>query len=173
MIVPLSYAFVAHSFHNSPYFIGIILAFFLFGFIKERFYPHPDLQKKVILWPFYFSCLLLGGTFIYNKEILLYIYPISISLSMAFSFILSLVYRPTIIESFMRIKGEKITKKHQEYALKLTVIWAIFLVLNALLSWVSGQCSFFIWTLYNGFISYLLIGLLIGGEIIYRKFFIK
>ncbi|CAO4835887.1 MAG: hypothetical protein CNLJKLNK_00519 [Holosporales bacterium] len=173
MLFPFSYVWVANIFHDRSYFLWILFLFLILTFLKEYFYPQAHVQKKVVLWPIYFVCLTLSAVFFFDRSFLLYIYPITISLSMAFSFLLSLIYKPTIIESFMMIKGETMTKNHYEYAHKLTMIWIVFLVINAFLSWVSLKHSFSFWTLYNGLISYIFMGILGGGEFIYRKYIKK
>ena len=57
------------------------------------------------------------------------------------------------------------------YTRHVTEAWVIFFLVNASISlWTALHADLALWTLYNGFISYLLIGLMFGGEYILRLF---
>ena len=54
------------------------------------------------------------------------------------------------------------------------MIWCLFFIVNgaiALVTVLSKNQA--LWTLYNGLISYLLMGTLLGGEWLYRKRVLK
>ncbi|MDP4840293.1 MAG: AMP-binding protein, partial [Alphaproteobacteria bacterium] len=60
------------------------------------------------------------------------------------------------------------------YTRNVTKVWVGFCLLNAVLSYTtvrSGNLE--IWTLYNGVISYGLMGILLGGEFLFRSFYKK
>lgn len=61
-----------------------------------------------------------------------------------------------------------ITDVTLKYTRNLTYIWAIFTFLNFLVSIYTVFLSKEIWILYNGFISYFLIGLIFIIEYIVR-----
>jgi uncharacterized membrane protein len=95
-------------------------------------------------------------------------YPVLMSLSAAAVFGYSLMYPPTLIE---QIAGERTTSKPGAvpYLRKLSAVWLVFLLINATVSAgtaILGDLA--TWTLYNGFISYLLSGALLFGEIMLR-----
>ncbi len=98
-------------------------------------------------------------------------YPVAMSLSIACVFAYSLRFPPTIVERIARMSEPKLNDKGVRYANLVTWIWAVFLFLNAAVSAMTMLfASLEIWTLYNGFISYLCIGGLFAGEFVVRQF---
>ena len=60
----------------------------------------------------------------------------------------------------------------QRYMRGLTGVWMAFFALNAVFSFYTAMAySTGAWSLYNGVASYLLIGLIVGLEILYRPFY--
>jgi uncharacterized membrane protein len=97
-------------------------------------------------------------------------YPILVSLGLGSVFAYSLLYPPTIVERIARLqRGRAGPPPPISYLRKVTIAWLAFFVVNASVSlWTATETSMEVWTLYNGLISYLLIGLLFGGELIIR-----
>jgi len=77
-------------------------------------------------------------------------YPIVMSLSVSVVFTFSLFYPPTIIERIARLTEPNLPPEGVFYTRQLTVLWALFL---------------FLW---NGLISYILMGIFFVGEILVR-----
>ncbi len=74
-----------------------------------------------------------------------------------------------MIQRFAEIREKDITPAKQSYMRKLTLVWCGFFVMNALISFYTlwfGSTK--LWMLYNGLISYILIGVLVLGELLYR-----
>jgi uncharacterized membrane protein len=97
-------------------------------------------------------------------------YPILMSLGMAAAFGLSLRWPPTLIEIFAAVVEPQPTAAARTYMRRVTVAWSLFLVANAGLSaasWASGDLG--LWTLYNGLVAYLLMGLMFGAEYLIRR----
>lgn len=128
------------------------------------------------------SCLLVA-TLANNPQISL-LYPVLMSLVMLITFALSLRKGPSVIESFAALQNEQLAKRTNQtpqplsehvsaYCKNVTRVWCGFFALNAVAAlytvWLGDLA---IWTLYNGLVSYLLMGLLFGGELIVR-FFVK
>jgi uncharacterized membrane protein len=104
-----------------------------------------------------------------GNERLLLLYPTLVSLVMLALFSLTLWYPPSMIERFSRMLNMEIPPQAVPYMRVVTVIWCLFFAINALISaWLAWWGSMTWWTLYNVLISYLVIGLLIGGEFLYR-----
>jgi uncharacterized membrane protein len=97
-------------------------------------------------------------------------YPVVISLGTSAIFGLSLIRPPSVVERIVRIREPDLPPQGVVYAHWVTMIWAIFLAVNAM---VSAACALWgtleIWTLWNGLISYLLMGALFVGEIGVRR----
>lgn len=99
-------------------------------------------------------------------------YPVMISAFMLILFGHSLIFPPTIIERIARRHESHFSDAAVRYTRHVTQIWCAFFILNGSIAlstalWASPQT----WSLYNGFISYLLMGLLFGGEYCYRVSF--
>ena len=113
-------------------------------------------------------------TFGSNQAGGLKLYPVIINFSLLLSFVLSLVYPPTVIERIARISEPELSSAGVQYTRKVTVIWCGFFFINGLVAiYTSVYASVATWALYNGLISYLLIGSLLGGEYLYRHWFLK
>ena len=96
-------------------------------------------------------------------------YPILISLTLASVFGYSLLRPPTIIEQIVRMRRPHMPPQIVTYLRNVTVVWTGFFLLNAAISAatvVSGSIK--LWTLYNGFVSYLMIGAILAGEFMLR-----
>jgi uncharacterized membrane protein len=97
-------------------------------------------------------------------------YPIAVSLATAMIFGRSLIRPPTVVERIARLREPDLAPQGVLYARRVTVVWTIFLVANAA---VSGATALWgtleTWTLWNGLISYLLMGMLFVGEIGVRQ----
>ncbi|MCR5261972.1 MAG: hypothetical protein K6C94_09070 [Candidatus Gastranaerophilales bacterium] len=83
-------------------------------------------------------------------------------------FFTSLFAKETIIQKFARACGDKLEKPAWNYTKNVTYIWCIFTFANFLISVWTIFLSDKIWILYNGFISYFLVGTLFGAEYIVR-----
>lgn len=97
-------------------------------------------------------------------------YPVLMSLGMAAAFGLSLQSGPTLVERFARLTEPEPSPSARAYMRKVTQVWFVFLLGNASLSALTvttGDRE--LWTLYNGLISYLLMGTLFAVEYLIRR----
>ncbi len=97
-------------------------------------------------------------------------YPVLMSLGMAAAFGLSLRGGPTLVEIFASFTHPDPTPVAKAYMRKVTLVWCVFLLGNAAVSAVTvalGDMA--LWTLYNGLISYVLMGVLFGAEYLVRR----
>lgn len=98
-------------------------------------------------------------------------YPIIVSLGFAAVFAYSLLRPPTIVERIALLRRPDLPPSAIPYLRKVTIAWLVFLLLNAGVSlWTALSGSLEFWTLYNGLISYILMGLLFGVEFSIRHF---
>ncbi|MDA8230031.1 MAG: hypothetical protein M0006_01695 [Magnetospirillum sp.] len=98
------------------------------------------------------------------------LYPILMSLGMAGAFGLSLVRPPTLIEIFARLSEPEPSPQARAYMRRVTQVWLVFLLVNAAVSAASlASGDLRLWTLYNGLVSYLLMGVLFAGEYLVRR----
>jgi len=135
----------------------------------------PLLRKR---WWLLWALLLLGAAFVVLLEwtgdsVILKIYPTIISLALLVAFGITLVKPPSMVERFAKQMGTTINEHVAVYTRRVTIIWCLFFALNAAVSAGIGIAgSFQAWTIYNGFIAYLLVGILLGGEYLYRQRYI-
>jgi len=114
------------------------------------------------------------GVAVSDSELLLRFYPVMMSLGMASVFFLSLYDDESLIERFARLAGNDIDDVVKRYTRNVTKVWVLALLCNAVVALYTVCCvSLAYWTYYNGFISYLLFGLLIATEFVYRYFYKK
>ena len=109
---------------------------------------------------------------IFRSVNLALLYPSIVSLGFLAIFFYSLKGE-AVITKIARLKEKNIDKKVVSYTRGLTKIWCLFFVFNAVLAFVlSCFENKFYWSIYCSFISYILMGFLFFGEILYRKVFI-
>lgn len=142
-------------------------------------------EKKALDWrPMLSSALfLLAGIlcFVFNEKVFLKLYSVSVSATMLFVFGSSLIFKPNIIFRFAclgdkTLKGSSFEQQVDDYCKKVTVVWCVFFVLNGSISVFTALHDFGndslndkIWSVYNGGISYVLMGLLFAVEFVVRK----
>lgn len=108
---------------------------------------------------------LLLGLFLWNGPMATLMYPVIVSISMAGLLGWSLIYPPSLIERFARLMEPDLDARGVAYTRKVTVVWLCFTLFNAGLALTTVMLNdLHLWMYYNGFISYLLIGLLMGGS---------
>lgn len=109
---------------------------------------------------------------IFRSVNLALLYPSIVSLGFLAVFFYSLKSE-AIITKIARLKEKNIDEKVVSYTRGLTKIWCLFFVFNAIFAFVLSCFENKIyWSIYCSFISYILMGFLFFGEILYRKVFI-
>lgn len=97
-------------------------------------------------------------------------YPVLVNFSMLVIFGSSLYAKQTVVEKLARIKEPDLPPQAVAYTRNVTRVWCAFFVMNGTVSaatsiWGTEET----WMLYNGFIAYVLIGLLMAVEWIVRQ----
>jgi uncharacterized membrane protein/acyl-CoA synthetase (AMP-forming)/AMP-acid ligase II/3-hydroxymyristoyl/3-hydroxydecanoyl-(acyl carrier protein) dehydratase len=122
------------------------------------------------------ALLVLGGLcFIINSAVILKLYPLLMNILFLFAFGSTLFFPPNMIFRFATmqdksIKGSINEKRVAAYCRKVTFVWCGFFICNGSISaWTIFSGSDALWSVYNGGISYILIGLLFAGEFVVRK----
>lgn len=100
-----------------------------------------------------------------NNLISLRFYPALINLGLLSLFIVSLYCPPSAIERLARLQHPDLPPEGVRYTRKVTQVWCVFFLLNGTLAVVTALwCSMAWWSLYNGLIAYVLMGLLMAVE---------
>lgn len=114
-------------------------------------------------------CALIAAAIFFEADWALF-YPVVVNLSLLILFAYSLSDKP-IIQKFAEImqKGP-LPPEGIAYTRKVTILWIAFFTANGSIACATVFLrDLEVWALYNGFISYLAIGLLFIGELFYRK----
>ncbi len=99
----------------------------------------------------------------------LQLYPVMVNIIMALTFFASLFQKQSMVERFARLQEPNLSEQGVLYTRKVTQIWCVFFVINMLVATYTVYLNDVqLWTLYNGFIAYVLMGSLAGGEFVYR-----
>lgn len=128
------------------------------------------LSKDQIFLPLTIFALLCGTlTLLLQNALWLKLYPVLMSLGSATLFAYTLIRPPTMIERFARLHQPDLPESGVRWTRQVTKVWCGFLVLNALVALSTVFLSTQIWAVYNGFISYVLMGILLLGEFVLRR----
>lgn len=101
------------------------------------------------------------------------LYPAVISIFMASLFAASLFNNESLIEKMARLSGKTITPIAKIYTKKLTGVWSILLLVNALIAlYLTFFASTQAWALYSGLLAYIFFGVFFLAEMVYRRYFI-
>lgn len=105
-----------------------------------------------------------------NESRGLLIYPVFVSLLFFAVFAYSLLFPPTVVERLARLEFPNLPPHGVAYTRKVTQVWCGFFLLNtALASATVWHGDYWLWSLYNGCIFYVLMGLLMAGEMRVRR----
>jgi uncharacterized membrane protein len=114
--------------------------------------------------------LLFVGALVQNDETLLRLYPATLSAAFLLVFALSLYNPPTVVERIARLTNPDLPPSGVRYTRQVTQVLCAFFVVNGLIAaWTAVWSSREIWAVYNGFISYVLMGVLFAGEWMLRR----
>ncbi len=101
-------------------------------------------------------------------------YPVAVNSFFLMLFGYSLFKPPSVIERLARFKHPDLPEQGVHYTRKVTFVWCVFFLFNGFAALYTVIASTFkIWAIYNGFISYLLIGALLLGEYCFRIYRLK
>lgn len=157
--------------------IALAAAFFLSATGSRK--TRNEKEKSVLDWkPLVSSMLFLAAglfCFITGKEFFLKLYSVVINLTLLFVFGSTLFIKPNIIFRFATLADKKILGSTYEnqvknYCRNVTLVWCCFFIINgSIAAYTTFFCSREVWAIYNGGISYALMGTLFAVEFIIRK----
>ncbi len=128
--------------------------------------------------PFVLSALLVASSivcFLTNQAVFLKLYSVAVSAVMLVMFASTLIFEPTIIFRFAVLTDKSILgsvkqKRVEAYCRKVCIAWCVFFVLNgAVALYTAFWTSDTVWSVYNGGISYVLMGLMFAVEWCVRR----
>lgn len=117
---------------------------------------------------------LIGAAVAFDNATLLLFLPMLVSAFLLFTFALSLRNGPPMVERFARAIEGDLPTFTLDYCRRVTVMWCVFMSFNTvLIAILTLAAPIEIWALYTGGIFYALLGVLIGGEVCYRKWLFR
>ena len=140
------------------------IAFCAWKFFREK----RSRGVRAIFPPLVLSALL-AAVLLTGNDDFFRLYPIVVSGLFLFQFSRSLAFPPTVVERIARISDKDFSDDAIPYARKVTIVWCVFFVFNIAVSAGTAFAPWEIWVLYNGLISYVLMGFLFAGEWLVRK----
>jgi uncharacterized membrane protein len=111
----------------------------------------------------------LAAAAVWNSPTSLLLTPALVSFALLAVFTRSLVKGQPMVERFARLQVDDPTDAEIRYCRRVTIVWCAFFLVNALAAaWLAVAGDLEIWTLYTGFLSYVLVGVLFASEFTYR-----
>lgn len=172
MALVLTYPFLVYRYLgqvNPAWFAAVIFCLFLIRFMvinKDR--SLSDWLMLGIVSTFCLSVTLL------ESQTLLKFYPVMMNVGVGLTFLVSLTEEQCLIDKMARMGGKAPPPEAYHYLRTLTLLWGLLLLTNGAVSaYTACYTSLSVWTLYNGFLSYLLIAGFAGAEWVYRGFYKK
>lgn len=121
--------------------------------------------------PYLIICLVIFVLAARSPVVGLKAYPVLVSLGFGAVFAHSLLWPPTIVERIARLQHPGLPLEVNSYLRKVTIAWLWFFIINAAISAATtASGSLRVWTLYNGLISYLAMGVMFATEFVVRQF---
>ncbi|RHW75788.1 hypothetical protein [Colwellia sp. RSH04] len=122
-------------------------------------------SKIITIWVASFLLM----SFIFGNDTGLLFYPVIINAALALVFSYSLANPPPVIERLARLTQAELPPHAIAYTRKVTKVWLGFFIINAIIACYTALfTSLATWTLYNGLIAYILMGVLFTTEYLVR-----
>ncbi|MCP1265911.1 hypothetical protein [Aeromonas hydrophila] len=123
------------------------------------------------------ACIGLGLTLLsalFSARHWLLYYPLAVSLALLCLFGWSLTRPMSLVERLARLQDPALPPAAIGYTRRVTQVWCGFFVINgALAAFTIWHGDLALWSLYNGLISYALMGGLMGAEYLVRRRLLK
>jgi uncharacterized membrane protein len=148
-----------------PSAFGVALLLLLaarFGVLLPE--ERPILLPMLLIFLTYAVAAAVSG----SQAMLLY-YPAVVNFTLSGIFLNSLRQGDPLLLRIIRARGWPISSHGPKYLYRLTAIWAVFFILNGLVSIWTATLSLNAWTLYNGLLSYCIVAAFVGAEYLFRR----
>lgn len=167
LVIAVTAAYPLLVFFGLGYFEPRTLALLLAGLAVARALGSRD---RFWWWAAAAGLLLAAVSALANEALPLKLYPVLVNAVLLMVFGASLRHPPSMVERLARLREPNLDAHGVAYTRRVTQVWCGFFMLNggiALVTCLRGSDR--AWALYNGLISYGLIGLLMGGEWLVRR----
>jgi uncharacterized membrane protein len=118
------------------------------------------------------ALVLAAGAVWANALLPLKLYPVLVNAAMLAAFGASLAWPPSMVERMARLSEPDLAPAGVAYTRTVTKVWCAFFVVNGSIALGTALwASHAVWSLYNGVLAYLLMGVLFGAEYLVRRRF--
>lgn len=118
--------------------------------------------------------LLISYSLLKQTDTSLKLYPVMVNGVMLISFFVTLWQKQSMVERLARLQEPNLDQRGIHYTRSVTKVWCAFFLLNGSIAlYTSLYASMQWWSLYNGLIAYVLIGTLMAGEWLFRRWYKK
>ena len=146
---------------------GLLIVASLARLIAARASGTP-ITPQLLLVPVGGIALALWSLLRATPDAMLY-YPALCNGALLCVFAYSVLHPPTVVERIARLKDGPLTPEAVRYTRRVTLAWVAFFAVNGSIAvYTALLTSLDTWALYNGFIAYLMIGAMFGGEWLVR-----
>ena len=158
----LTLLYPAAVYYGIQYFQPRMIAIGLAVLLLIRLAAITDkIARQILLIGVVYACFAAIG----NQAFALRFYPVLVNALLLLIFSLSLIYPPSAIERLASLNNPNLPPQAQRYTRRVTQVWCGFFVLNGGIALSTAlYASLAAWSLYNGLIAYLLMGLVFAGE---------
>jgi uncharacterized membrane protein len=125
-----------------------------------------------VRWLFVATLALLTAAIWANALLPLKLYPVVVNSAMLGAFFYSLVVPPSMVERIARLREPELPPPAIGYTRQVTQIWCVFFAVNGTIALATALwASPAVWWFYNGFLAYILMGVLFAAEYCVRARF--
>lgn len=114
------------------------------------------------------TMFLVIAAFHFTDLVLFKYYPVIVNFLFFVVFFSSTFQEKTIIQKFALAAEPDANSATLDYTRKLTYYWSVFMFVNFLIALATVFMSEKVWAVYNGFVSYIFVGVFFGIEYIVR-----
>lgn len=170
LISIVTIAYPAIVFFGLQYFSPAAVASVLLLLILARLMINKNHSAPWVKPSLLAVSLLLGLSAWFDSQALIRFYPVVVNATLLVVFALSLWRPPCVIETLARLTEPDLPPSGVAYTEKVTLAWAVFFACNgAVAAYTALFMSLQSWTLYNGLIAYILIGIMSATEWLIRR----
>lgn len=165
ILYPLVAAFAVRTFGPAPVVVGLCVLLVLRSIGGAMHNVPLGLTLGLLA-----VAAAIGLIALYDRDLSVRLYPAFINGALLVAFAQTLVRGPSMIERFARLTEPDLGDAGIRYTRKVTWVWVGFFAINGAIAAATAFCADWnVWTLYNGVIAYIAIGILLGGEYLVRQ----